>query len=565
MPPAPQLVEIDTASDLLWFQCLPCTTCFKQSPPLFDPAKSSTYSNIPCGSEDCRISRGKCDAYNKYCLYQRSYLDGTSTAGNLASEQATFETSDEGTIRVPIKVFGCGHVNKDTVDAQESEILGLSEGYASLTHGASKTKPMKPPRLAMTLVHPDSIHSPYYNPNATAYDLVERAINGSIARILSLSKRVAGPNDYAFRAGLIADNRGIAFIMKIPVGTPPAPQLLLIDTGSDLFWFQCKHCISCFKQSAPLFDPAKSSSYSNIRCNSAACAHSTGECDRDKACCTYLFSYVDGAGTRGNFASENVTFETSDEGTMVIPIRVVRCGHENKGSVDGQVTGTLGLSYHYYASLVQQVGSKFSIRIGDIHDPHYQYNQLVLGDDSVLEGHSTTLDMYGVHHYVNLQGISVGETRLKIDPGAFKRAPSGHGGVALDLGSVLTWLKGDGYVPLHDEVRRLLDPRLRRVEYGHNPEFLCYVGTMQKDLQQFPVVTFRFEDVAELVLDIDNMFFQVKPNMFCMTVVQSDVKLQVLTLIGVFAQQFHNIGYDILARKLFIQRIDCGLLDRAFP
>ncbi|KAI3435442.1 Peptidase A1 domain-containing protein, partial [Psidium guajava] len=421
---------------------------------------------------------------------------------------------------------------------------------------------MKPPRLAVTLIHPDSIHSPYYNPNATAYDLVECAIDGSIARIRSLSKRVAAPDDYAFRASLIADNKGVGFLVKISIGTPPAPQLLLVDTGSDLFWFQCQPCVSCFKQSLPVFDPAKSSSYSNIRCNSNTCVLSTGQCDRDKEYCTYNYTYVDGSGTRGNLASENVTFETSDEGTMVIPIAAVGCGHENSGSIDGQLTGILGLGYHPHLSLIQQVGSKFSICLGDIHDPQYQYNQLVLGDDSVLEGNSTALDMYGGHYYVNLQGISVGETRLKIDPEAFKRTPSGRGGVVLDSGSGLTWLKGDGYVPLQNEVGRLLDPRLRRAKYGRDVEFLCYLGTMQKDLQQFPVVTFHFEDGAELVLDIDNMFFQVKPNMFCMTVVQSDLRLQGLSLVGVMAQQYHNIGYDIPQKKLFIQRIDCDLLDQ---
>ncbi|KAL3744007.1 hypothetical protein ACJRO7_013284 [Eucalyptus globulus] len=437
----------------------------------------------------------------------------------------------------------------------------------SLTNGASKTNPMKPPRMAMALIHPHSIHSPYYNPNATDYDLVERAIDGSIARIRSLSKLVAAPNDYAFRGGVIADNKGVAFLVKLSVGTPPVPQLLIIDTGSNLFWFQCEPCISCFPQSLPRFDPAKSSSYSNILCNSVACNVSTHECDSNKEYCTYNLKYIDGASTRGNLATENVTFETSDEGTMVIPITKIGCGHENSGSVDGQQSGLLGLSYNYYYSFIQQVGLKFSICLGDVHDPQYPYNQLVLGDDAVLEGKSTTLDLYEGHYYVNLQGISVGETRLKIDPGAFKRAPSGEGGVVLDSGTGLTWLKGDGYVPLQNEVQRLLDPRLRRVKYGRKIELLCYAGTMGKDLQGFPVVTFHFENGAELILDINSMFFQVTPAMFCMTVVQSDLTLRGLSLIGVLAQQYHNIGYDIQGKQLFIQRIDCRYLDQqsAFP
>ncbi|AET01001.1 eukaryotic aspartyl protease family protein, putative [Medicago truncatula] len=36
--------QIDTGSDLTWFQCIPCTKYYKQLNPI-----SSTYSNIACG------------------------------------------------------------------------------------------------------------------------------------------------------------------------------------------------------------------------------------------------------------------------------------------------------------------------------------------------------------------------------------------------------------------------------------------------------------------------------------------------------------------------------------
>jgi hypothetical protein len=43
---------VDTGSDLVWVQCLPCSSpgnnCFYSPNPYFDPSASSTYSAIPC-------------------------------------------------------------------------------------------------------------------------------------------------------------------------------------------------------------------------------------------------------------------------------------------------------------------------------------------------------------------------------------------------------------------------------------------------------------------------------------------------------------------------------------
>ncbi|KAM2859819.1 hypothetical protein COP2_025192 [Malus domestica] len=35
---------LDTGSDVNWLQCSPCSDCYQQSNPVFNPAGSSTYS-----------------------------------------------------------------------------------------------------------------------------------------------------------------------------------------------------------------------------------------------------------------------------------------------------------------------------------------------------------------------------------------------------------------------------------------------------------------------------------------------------------------------------------------
>ncbi|KAK3435418.1 hypothetical protein EUGRSUZ_C00127, partial [Eucalyptus grandis] len=343
-------------------------------------------------------------------------------------------------------------------------------------------------------------------------------------------------------AGLIADNRKVGFLTKVFFGKPPVPQIVHVDTGSLLFWIQCIPCTQCFNQSTPVFDPTRSSTYSNLPCDSIDCQHSLGKCDRYKEC-TYNYSYARGS-TIGNLASDIVSFD----GSLVVPVRVFGCGHINVNSTrDWQESGILGLGYALYPSLVVQLGSKFSYCIGDVTDPKYPHNQLILGEGSTMEGDSTTLETFRGHYYVNLQGISVGEKTLDIDPQSFKRSPSGEGGVLVDTGSVLTWLQTDGYVPL-------------QVIYGHNPALLCYAGTAEREVSDFPAVALHFEGGVKLNMDAKSFFFQRKPGFFCMAVAESQSSRNGLSLIGVLAQQHHNFGYDIARGKIFFERIECEQL-----
>ncbi|CAN1245125.1 Aspartic proteinase CDR1 [Linum grandiflorum] len=58
--------------------------------------------------------------------------------------------------------------------------------------------------------------------------------------------------------------------MNISLGTPPFSIVAIADTGSDIIWTQCKPCVGCYKQDAPLFDPKSSSTYKTVSCSSNA-------------------------------------------------------------------------------------------------------------------------------------------------------------------------------------------------------------------------------------------------------------------------------------------------------
>jgi hypothetical protein len=117
----------------------------------------------------------------------------------------------------------------------------------------------------------------------------------------------------------------------------------------------------------------------------------------------------------GVIATEQLIFGSSDEGTNAVNNVLFGCSHRNGNYKDRRFTGVFGLGSGI-TSVVNQMGSKFSYCIGNIADPDYSYNQLVLSEGVNMEGYSTPLDVVDGHYQVILEGISVGETRLVIDP-----------------------------------------------------------------------------------------------------------------------------------------------------
>ncbi|XP_059636144.1 aspartic proteinase CDR1-like [Cornus florida] len=422
-----------------------------------------------------------------------------------------------------------------------------------------------PHRLVTKLIHRDSVRSPYYNPNATTSDHARGAIESSMARYGYLKAR---KESYSFttddvRGDLLPEDHASALLVNLSIGEPPVPQLVAMDTGSTLLWVQCQPCRSCFNQYSPIFRPSKSSTYAYLPCESSYCDDpNVGYCGLGDDC-VYGKVYGDGTTTEGQLGTEKLTFVTSDEGIISVPNVVFGCGHENKNSGIGKMSGVLGLG-PYYVSLPYQFGSRlFSYCIGNIDDPHYNYHQLIIGEGAKIEGYSTPVTTYRGFYYVTLEGISLGEKRVNIDPTTFKRDSLGKGGVIIDSGSTWTFLAKDGFEPLSREVQELIGGVLEPVAptdqdgRGH----LCYKGILSRDLKGFPVVTFHFAGGADLGLDITSLFQQDGPDVFCMAVLGSDDEDRGTSVIGIRAQQYYNIAYDLNYMKLYFQRIDCELLE----
>ncbi|XWS33094.1 hypothetical protein CRYUN_Cryun22dG0049300 [Craigia yunnanensis] len=132
-PPVSYSAILDTGSDLIWTQCKPCSQCFDQSTPIFDPKKSSTFSKLSCSSNLCAaLPQSACD---NGCEYLYTYGDYSSTQGVMGTETFTF-----GKVSVPNIGFGCGEDNEGDGFSQGAGLVGLGRGPLSLVSQLKEPK-----------------------------------------------------------------------------------------------------------------------------------------------------------------------------------------------------------------------------------------------------------------------------------------------------------------------------------------------------------------------------------------------------------------------------------------
>ncbi|KAK8565027.1 hypothetical protein V6N13_020152 [Hibiscus sabdariffa] len=122
----------DTGSDLIWTQCKPCSHCFKQEAPFFDPTKSSTYRKLSCTASQCDSLHGSSCSSDNTCQYSVSYGDASFSNGDLAADTLTLASTSGRPMAVPNMVIGCGHNNDGTFNEKTSGIIGLGGGKVSL-------------------------------------------------------------------------------------------------------------------------------------------------------------------------------------------------------------------------------------------------------------------------------------------------------------------------------------------------------------------------------------------------------------------------------------------------
>lgn len=327
------------------------------------------------------------------------------------------------------------------------------------------------------------------------------------------------------------------YFVRIGVGSPPRDQYMVIDSGSDMVWVQCQPCKLCYKQSDPVFDPAKSGSYTGVSCGSSVCdriensgCHSGG--------CRYEVMYGDGSYTKGTLALETLTF-----GRTVIRNVAMGCGHRNRGMFVG-AAGLLGIgggSMSFVGQLTGQTGGAFGYCL--VSRGTDSTGSLVFGREALPVGASWVPLVRNPRapsfYYVGLKGLGVGGVRIPLPDDVFDLTETGDGGVVMDTGTAVTRLPTAAYAAFRDGFKSQTAnlPRASGVSIFDT----CY------DLSGFvsvrvPTVSFYFTEGPVLTLPARNFLMPVDDSgTYCFAFAASPTGL---SIIGNIQQEGIQVSFD---------------------
>uniref|UniRef100_A0ACD5ZVG2 Uncharacterized protein n=1 Tax=Avena sativa TaxID=4498 RepID=A0ACD5ZVG2_AVESA len=338
---------------------------------------------------------------------------------------------------------------------------------------------------------------------------------------------------------------------------------VIVDTGSDLTWVQCKPCHACYSQQDPLFDPAGSTTYAAVPCNASACAASLkeatgapGTCARSGSGserCYYALGYGDGSSSRGVLATDTLGL-----GGASLEGFVFGCGLSNRGLFGG-TAGLMGLG-RTELSLVSQTASRF----GGV----FSYCL-----PATTSGDSTGSLSLGRGAYRNT--TSVAYTRMISDPaqppfyfmnvtgttvGGASLTASGLGArnVLIDSGTVITRLAPSVYRAIRAEFTLQFSAE---APYPAAPGFsildTCYNLTGHDEVK-VPLLTLQLEGGADVTVDAAGMLFMVRKDGSQVCLAMASLPYEDQTpIVGNYQQKNKRVVYDTVESRIGFADEDC--------
>ncbi|XP_006653026.1 protein ASPARTIC PROTEASE IN GUARD CELL 2-like [Oryza brachyantha] len=404
----------------------------------------------------------------------------------------------------------------------------VSASGSSSTASASSSAARRSRNPSLSLLHRDAVSGATYP--SRRHEVLGLVARGN-ARVEYLVKRLAStylPEDLGSDVVSGLGEGSGEYFVRVGVGSPPTDQYLVVDSGSDVIWVQCRPCDQCYAQTDPLFDPATSSSFSGVACGSAICRMlpRTGCDDAEK--CDYEVSYGDGSYTKGELALETLTFG----GTAVQGV-AIGCGHRNSGLFVG-AAGLLGLGWgpmSIVAQLAGAAGGAFSYCLASRGTGSGAgAGSLVLGRNEAVPTGAVWVPLVrnnkaSSFYYVALAGIGVGGERLPLQDGLFQLTEDGDGGVVMDTGTAVTRLPQEAYSALRDAFAGAMGdlPRAAAVSLLDT----CYDLSGYTSVR-VPTVSFYFDQGAVLTLPARNLLVEVGGGVYCLAFAPSSSGLSIL-------------------------------------
>ncbi|KAL0007637.1 hypothetical protein SO802_009139 [Lithocarpus litseifolius] len=409
--------------------------------------------------------------------------------------------------------------------------------------------------FTVDLIHRDSPNSPFYNASETHSQRVAKALRRSINHLNRFKPTFSVPPN-SLQTDLISDSGG--YLLNYSVGTPPVPKLAIADTGSDLIWLQCKPCIECYNQTAPVFDPEMSTTYKTVSCTSSLCKSTYNSCSIDGTRCQYSVEYEDKSFSMGNLAVETITLGSTTGHSVPLPKTIIGCGHNNNeiGEIKAASTGIFGLGggkVSLVSQLHSSIGGKFSYcLVPSIYPQDNTSSKLSFGSHAVVSGFgtmSTPLEYKRSDTFYNLtlEAMSVGSKRLELSGSS--GSGDSKGNIIIDSGSTLTSFPTEFYSKFESAVAEEIN--FQRINDPSHSLSLCY---NKSDDVHVPGITAHFSG-ADVKLNPTTTFFRITDEISCLAFVAGEP-----SIFGNMAQSNLLVGYDLVEKTISFKPTDCTKL-----
>nr|POE91477.1 aspartyl protease family protein [Quercus suber] len=316
------------------------------------------------------------------------------------------------------------------------------------------------------------------------------------------------------------------YIVTVGLGTLKTDQTLAFDTGTDLTWAQCKPCErQCYKQVDPIFDPSKSTSYTNISCPTPLCTQLTSS-------------------TR-----ERLTI-TSD----MLDNFVFGCGQDNKGLFNG-IAGLLGLG-RGQVSLVQQAAQKYSQFFSYcLPSTTSSTGYLILGKGSEISSSlkftpMLTLSQRQSFYGLNLIGISVGGQKLSISTSVFSTMDT-----IIDSGMVITRLPPTAYNALRTKFREIMR-NYPMISSSSSTFDTCYDLSKSQSVS-IPSISFFFGGDVSVNLDKVGILYVLRQTEAC-SAFAGNRDPSNIAIFGNEQQKGLEVVYDVVGERIGFRPGGCS-------
>ncbi|KAJ0091589.1 hypothetical protein Patl1_12634 [Pistacia atlantica] len=295
------------------------------------------------------------------------------------------------------------------------------------------------------------------------------------------------------------------FYITVSLGTPRQDVTLLLDTGSDLTWTQCKPCLKCFQQNTPLFDPSKSSTYSVVPCESSACLSDfKGRCISNK--CIYRIEYVSG-NSSGNVLTDRLTI-THGSGTFVKYPYIFGCGTNNSADEIDGVTGLMGLNRNPSSFISQTSQEYFSYCFPSFYGST-GYITFGKTDDYIKNKFIkftplSTTSQQSPFYDIIVTGITVAGKKLPVASSEYSKS-----GAFIDSGSTFTTLPTSIYVALRSAFRKQMS-KYKMIKPVKSEDIDTCYDFSSYDTVVIPKISIFFKGEVELDLDVKGILIVFK-------------------------------------------------------